>query len=336
MAKKAKEADVNLYYLKNGQEVEIKKDSIDDLMKRKKAREREKRIKEKNAKQEEKSFDLETETVIQMTNKNKIAKEEKKRKELSQKERKRKKRNKKIKFFLKLFLAIGFLVGGGVFAFTSPIFNIKDIQVLNNSQVSSETIISLSNLKTEDNIFRYVSSQVAQKIKENAYIEDVKVNRKLPGTIQIEVTERIASYAIDFMGKYAYINTQGYILEISDDNKGLPVIQGVSTKEEEITPNQRLAKEDLERLEGIIKIMNIAKENNLDTEVTSIDITNENEYSLYLEKEKKKIHLGDNSNLSNKMIHAVAIIEQTKGQEGEIFVNGDLNNKFRPYFKLKV
>lgn len=336
MAKKAKEADVNLYYLKNGQEVKIEKDSIDDLMKRKKAREREKRIKEKNAKKEEKDFDIETETVIQMTNKNKIAKEEKKRKELSKKEQKRRKRNKKIKFFLKLFLVIGFLVGGGVFAFTSPIFNIKDIQVLNNSQVSSETIISLSGLKTEDNIFRYVSSQVVQKIKENAYIEDVKVNRKLPGTIQIEVTERTASYAIDFMGKYAYSNTQGYILEIGEENKGLPVIQGVNTKEEEIIPNQRLAKEDLVRLEDIIKIMNMTKENNLDTEVTTIDITDENEYSLYLEKEKKKIHLGDNSNLSNKMIHAIAIIEQTKGQEGEIFVNGDLNNKFRPYFKLKV
>ena len=143
-------------------------------------------------------------------------------------------------------------------------------------------------------------------------------------------------YSLDFMGKYAYINTQGYILEISEDNKGLPIVQGIATSEEQIAPNNRLNNEDLNKLEDIIKIMNATRENNIDLKVTSIDITNENEYSIYLEEEKKKIHLGDNSNLTNKILHAVAIIEQTKNHEGEIFVNGDLNNKFRPYFREKV
>ena len=31
-----------------------------------------------------------------------------------------------------------------------------------------------------------------------------------------------------------------------------------------------------------------------------------------------------------------AIIEKEKGKEGDIFVNGDLNNKFQPYFREKV
>ena len=80
----------------------------------------------------------------------------------------------------------------------------------------------------------------------------------------------------------------------------------------------------------------LQKKTDLNGKVTSIDITNKNEYSIYLEQEKKTIHLGDSSNLSNKMLYVVAILEQEKDKEGEIFVNGDLNNKFQPYFREKV
>ena len=80
----------------------------------------------------------------------------------------------------------------------------------------------------------------------------------------------------------------------------------------------------------------LQKKTDLSGKVTSIDITNKNEYSIYIEEEKKKVHLGDNSNLNNKMLYVVAIIEEEKGKEGEIFVDGDLNSKFQPYFREKV
>lgn len=329
---KSKESNMNLYYMNNGQ---AKQEEINDAMKRKKSKEREKRIRQKKQEDEDK-FDLETETVIKMTNKNKIQKEEQKRKKLTKEERKRKKRNKRIKFILKIILSLGIIIGGIVFAMTSPLFNIKSIEVINNNGVSSETIISLSGLKTEENIFKYKTTNVVKDIKENSYIENVKVKRKLPNTVQIEVEERKPRYSVDFMGKYVYINSQGYFLEISEDSKGLPIILGMVTSEEQIVPNNRLCNEDLEKLEDVIKIMDVAKENELDTKITSIDISNKNEYIIYLEEESKRVHIGDNSNLSNKMLYVVAIIEQEKDKAGDIYVNGDLNNKFQPYFREKV
>lgn len=333
MSKKRKEAQMNLYYINQGQ---AKKHMSENKVKKQKDKEREKRIREKKEHNANNEFELETETVIQMTNKNRIKKEEQKRRELTKQERKRKKRNQKIKFFLKIFLFVGLITGAVVFALTSPIFSIKNIQVYNNSQVPTDTITSLSGLKADENIFKFYSANIISKIKENPYIENVKVHRKLPNTVEINIEERIAQYSIQYMEKFAYINTQGYILEISEDSKGLPTIQGITTSEEEITPGNRLNNEDLNRLEDVIKIMSAAKENGLDGKVTSIDISDENEYSIYLEEEKKKAHLGDNTNLSNKMLYVVAIIEEEKGKEGEIFVNGDLNNKFQPYFREKV
>ena len=281
-------------------------------------------------------FEEDTETVIQMTNKNKIKKDEKQRRALTKKERKRKKKIKRIKFFLKLILFIGLASGTIIFALTSPIFNIKDIKVINNNQVQADTIISLSELKKEDNIFKFYGKNVVNKIKENAYIENVKIHRKLPNTIEIKVEERTPTFSVDYMGKYAYINTQGYILEIAETNNGMTIIQGATTKEEDIQPGNRLCNEDLSRLEETIKILDSANENKLEGKVTSIDISNKNEYSIYIESEKKKVHLGDITNISNKMLYVLAIIEKEKGKEGDIFVNGDLNNKFQPYFREKV
>lgn len=281
-------------------------------------------------------FEEDTETVIQMTNKNKIKKDEKQRRALTKKERKRKKKIKRIKFFLKLILFVGLASGTIIFALTSPIFNIKDIKVINNNQVQADTIISLSELKKEDNIFKFYGKNVVNKIKENAYIENVKIHRKLPNTIEIKVEERTPTFSVDYMGKYAYINTQGYILEIAETNNGMTIIQGATTKEEDMQPGNRLCNEDLSRLEETIKILDSANENKLEGKVTSIDISNKNEYSIYIESEKKKVHLGDGTNISNKMLYVLAIIEKEKGKEGDIFVNGDLNNKFQPYFREKV
>ena len=215
-------------------------------------------------------------------------------------------------------------------------FNIKEIKVLENNQISVDTIISLSGLKTEENIFRFWKEKVIFEIKENPYIENIIIHRKLPDKVEIIVEEREAVYSVDFMGKYAYINTQGHILEISEDNRKLPIIFGVSTEEENIAPGNRLNTEDLIKIEDVIKIMSSAKENNLDKKVTSIDISDKNEYSIYLEEEKKKVYLGDNKNLSNKMLYVVSIMEQEKEKEGDIYVNGDINNKFQPYFREKV
>lgn len=325
MARKIKEVDMSLYHMNYGQAQ--KGNNIE----RKKAKEREKRIKQ-NKKLKENDFDFATETVIEMTNKNKIKREEKQKRKLKQEERKRKKRKRRIQFVLKTVFLLGIIVGGISFAMISPIFNIKEIQITNNKQVSSETVISLSELKTEENIFRFNTSKVINKIKQNAYIENVKIYRKIPSMIEIELEEREHSYSVDFLGKYAYINNQGYILEIGEDNKQKIVLQGIHTPEEQLVVGRRLNEEDLEKLEDVFKIMNAAKEYDLDNKITSVDMSNKNEYNLYIKEEEKVVHVGNNSNLSNKMLYVNAIIEKEKGKAGEIFANGDFNNKFRVYF----
>ena len=330
---KAKENNVNMYYMNQGKK---SKETIDDIMKRKKAKEREKRIKQNKQQKQEDKFDLETELVIGMTNRNNQKKEETKKKEISKKERAKARKRKRIKTILKWTTLLLILGGGIAFLLTSPIFNIKEIEVVQNNRVSAETIVSLSGLNSEMNIFRFWSASIENKIEENAYIEDAKIKRVLPNKIQIEVTERVPRFCVQVLNSLAYINSQGYILEISQNELALPIITGIRTPEENIKEGNRLEEEDLICLEEVLKIMNIAKENNLDTKVTSIDISQKNEYSMTMQEEKKTIYLGDTSNLSAKMVYIQGILEDNKDKEGTIYVNGDFNKKFRPYFREKV
>ena len=138
------------------------------------------------------------------------------------------------------------------------------------------------------------------------------------------------------MNGYAYINNQGYILEISEQKLDLPVIQGISTEQEQIVEGNRLNVEDLEKLEAVIQIMNICKSYDLDKKVSTIDISNKNNYTIYMEQEKKTIYLGDESNLNNKMLYVPTILNENKDKEGTIYLNGDLNGNFKPRFREKV
>ena len=332
MNQKQRENIDNMFYLTN--KANEKKAEQEE---KKKKKDREKRIKQqKETKIKESKFDNETEEVIGMINKNHQKTNKQKEVKMTKKQKQILKRKKRIKKILKKIILLILIIGGIIFALVSPIFNIQTINVTNNTTIPSETIISLSELSQGQNIFRFMKNNIIKKIKENPYIESVEIKRKIPNEVQITIQEREKDFNIQYLNEYAYINKQGYILEISEQKIEAPIIKGITTQEDKIEAGNRLEAEDLEKLEVIIQIMNISKNYELDTKITSIDVTNKNEYTLYIESEKKTIYLGDKTNLSNKMLYVQAILEKNQGKEGNIYVNGDLNNNFKPRFRESV
>lgn len=250
-----------------------------------------------------------------------------------EKEKKKKKR-RKIFRTIKVLMIIFILIGGIAYFLLSPIFNITNINVSGNEKISSEEILSLSQLQKNENIFKINKQDTREKIKQNAYIDTVEIKRTLPDTVTIVVTERTATYQINFANLYMLINNQGYMLEATEMNENMPVIVGIATSEEDIKAGNRLCVDDLEKLEDVLKISESAKSNNLDQLITKIDITNKDDYVVEMKAEKKTVHFGDTTNLALKMLYVSDIISKEK-DEGEIFVNTDLENK-GAIFRKKV
>lgn len=334
MTKQQKKEFDNLYKFNNQVPVSMNVEEQEKINK-KKAKEREKRIKQRKIEQKT-QFDFDTETVIGMTNKNNQNKHQEVQKRITKKQAQIERKKKKIKRIIKLTTLFLLIIGGIIFALVSPIFNIKEIQVNNNNQIAKETIVSLSQLQAGQNLFMFNKNKVEREIKTNPYVESVSIKRKIPNTIEITIEERNRNYNVEFLNGYAYINNQGYILEISEQKLDLPVIIGISTEQEQIVEGNRLNTEDLGKLGTVIQIMNICNNYELDQKVSTIDITSKSDYIIYMEDEKKTIHLGDESNLSNKMLYVPTILNENKGKEGAIYVNGDINNNFKPRFKEKV
>ena len=298
--------------------------SSDEKEEKTKARRKKSKVKKEKTKKNPKTKERTKENKKNTVNQTKKAKAPKKKKS-----KKKKKINKKVIGFFSILIIIGIIIA---LALTAPIFNITDIEVEGNNKITSNTIISLSGLKKGENIFKF-NNLVQEKIKENAYIDSVRISRKLPGKVVITVEERKIKYQTNLINSYVYIDKNGYILENSSEKKDVPVIVGLSIKEDEMLNEKRLKTEDLEKLNDIIKIIDSAKTINVDNLITEINTENKENYVLYLESKGKKINIGDTSNLTNKMLYVKKILEKEEGKTGSAFVNGDLSAGFKPYFR---
>ncbi len=290
--------------------------------------------KQKKNKKESKK-DILVEDIYSKQNQKK--KSNKPKKKLTPKQERARKKRKIILKILGGTTLICLIIGGGIFLLRSPIFNINNITVKGNEKISSNELISLSTLKVEENMFQYNFGEIEETIKQNPYIKTVELHRQLPDTVEIIVEERKATYMIQVANAFAYIDNQGYILEISTEKQILPIIKGISTSQENIHPNNRLEKEDLKKLNDILKIMESANSNSLAKFITSIDISDKEDYIIRMETKKKTIHFGDASNISTKMLLITKFNEEEKNTEGEIFLNMNLNDENNmPYFRKKV
>ena len=232
----------------------------------------------------------------------------------------KRKRNLKITKWLLIIILVLVIV---ILFMMSSIFNIKKIVVLNNSKISSEEIISLSTLTPGINMFRTTNRTIKNNIKTNAYIEDVRIKRNVNGTITLDVKERKPTYMLKLENTYAYINNQGYILEISKNPLKTPIITGFKTSNEEVKEGNRLAAEDLSKLDDIIKIMESVKNSILENIITEIDISNSMNYKLVIASEGKTVQFGDTNNINIKLQMISQIFSAEKGKTGEIYFQED-------------
>lgn len=277
-----------------------------------------KKSKKKNNK---KSTNSNTKTTSTKTKKNKPAKKDNPRKKI-------------FKFFGIIILLI-FLI---ILLCSSSLFNIKTIEVSGNVKLSDEKIISLSSLEMYTNIFKFKRNNIVKNIKENAYIENAKITRKYPSTINIDIEEREARYMLQFADSYVYINNQGYMLEISNEKLELPVLVGFTTDLSNIKAGNRINVDDLKKMNTVIKIYDSAKLNDLNDLITKIDISNSKNYSIEMASKGKTIYLGECSNYSDlktRMLYLKSILEKTEGMSGELFLDIDLNSE-KIRFKEKV
>ena len=257
------------------------------------------------------------------------------RKDLSKETQIRKLNIRKIVISIAVVLFV--VICGTIYYLTTPVFNIATIEVYGNETNSIETYISLSGLKiNQTNIFGFTNSCVENRIKENPYVQEVRIERKLPNIVELHITERKIDYQTNYLNSYVYLNNQGYILEINEKKKDVLIIDGLTSISDNIEPGQRLSNEDLIKLDTILKVANYLKYNSVEKKLTKIDTTDEENYILEFAKEQKKAYIGDRSSITEKMTAVAKVLESEKGKKGIIYADEEALNRNRVYFKEDV
>ena len=296
----------------NNEEINIKK--VKELKKRKR--------KEQKARNKK----------LKKIEKNEAKKQKRKiKRKLNNKEIEKIRRTKRIIKAISIFILIILAV---ILFLISPIFYIDDIIVENNEKLSDDAIVNLLNINNETNIFEENDNKIENALKQNPYIEEVQIKRILPSTLKLTIKERKVMFLLEYANSFVYVDKNGNILEISSNDISENVkILGYST--ENIREQKKLTDDDIKKLNEVREFLKVFESYNIKDKITSIDIRNDSDYLIYMQNDGKVIHFGDYSNSSTKVMYIKAVLEKEEGNQGEIYVNMDLNKK-NPYFKQNV
>lgn len=198
---------------------------------------------------------------------------------------------------------------------------IDTIIVEGNNRYTSDQIIKIVNLSNKSNIID-VYFGTNSKIKNNPYIQDIKINYSDYNTLKIIVKEKDINGYIPFMSKYLCIDKNGYVIDYTDNLfSNIPIIEGIEIDEfvvgERINVNENIIDSCYMFYQGLEKynlsINKIVYDNN---EVDNILVYINN----------VKIIFGDMNHFFNKLQLVKSIIEYIpSGESGTLDLRNDLS-----------
>lgn len=218
-------------------------------------------------------------------------------------------RRRKKKFIKKCSLLLILLFSTlTILCLKHPYFDIKNIEVINNKNISKDEIINLSGINKGDNIFYTNMDNIKNGIITNPYIMKVEIKRKLPDTILINVKEREAVFYGEKNGKFAIVDKNGIVLEIRKDikNMNLVKLQGFDVEKSQI--GKPIATDDDRKLQLVYNISSLIGNRKDNYKIALVDIQDMNNIQFYYGNVLIKVGNGDD--LDKKLNKAFNILSQ--------------------------
>ncbi len=107
-------------------------------------------------------------------------------------------------------------------------FEVKSVEILGMKEVDELKVYNMI-FQSEDLSMPMIDiEKIRADIIENGWVEDVRVTRRLPDTLVVEVVERQPTAVWQHDGKYSLVDKNGVVLEDVEESNylGLPLIAG--------------------------------------------------------------------------------------------------------------
>lgn len=245
-------------------------------------------------------------------------------------------KRRRIKHIITYVVIFSVVVIIGIVLSLTVLFKTEKINVEGNTLYDDEQIIQLSSVQLEENIFLAKFGATPEKIEDVLpYIEEARVDFKIPDTITITVKNAEPAYVVVIDNKFYKISASGRILELSQQNiEDLPIILCSNIKNTEIGKYLEYSDESIVKF---LKEINDCIEANEYKNINFIDIRDPAKISLIYDY-RIKIVIGLPEDISYKLKTAMTIIAEKLDQNGTVRSEGTLdvskcNSTKKSYFK---
>jgi cell division protein FtsQ len=135
-------------------------------------------------------------------------------------------RTKKRRSLLRALVVGGILLAVWI-AFFSPLLAVREIALSGAKHTTAEDIARVVDLDSSHNLLLLRADEVESAVKKLPWVKSVSVDRKLPGTVKLTVTERSPAMAVALGEQRYLIDRRGRVLSPTESAEGLPVLAGL-------------------------------------------------------------------------------------------------------------
>ena len=143
-------------------------------------------------------------------------------------------------------------------------FKVDQVVVSGNSRYTVEEITAVCGVEPGDNLILLNKYQIAQQLyTQLPYITNVRVNRKLPDQLLVEVTETKVALTIEGGGAWWLLSESGKVLDVAEgDAEGYLLLRGVVPEGIAVGEQLRLAAGNLSA-ERLLELVAALSERNM-------------------------------------------------------------------------
>ena len=220
------------------------------------------------------------------------------------KERIRKKKKRKRKRIITTLIIL-FLIGVGVTLFTSSRFQVKQVIFTGNQAIPMVYLEKEAEALKGENLFLPKKKEVLSFLESKAYFASMKMRRKFPDTLQIEITEKVAEINYAYQGVINLLTKEGVLLETGSNL----LEEGLLLLDEKELPDvgQNLYEDDEIKQKVLMEFRTLQTKNQSDIKFNEVDLSNMTMIKTYYQD--LEILLGYPESLREKLNGAINIIK---------------------------
>lgn len=221
------------------------------------------------------------------------------------------------------------LIGVAVYMAVNVFFKISRIEVSGCDRYSEMQIIETAGVSVGDNLlFLPSNSVIRQLFSAYPYIERVRLERRLPSTLKIEIVQRTVAGVIESGGKHWLIDPHGFLLESvpSPEAARYTALRGVTLLVPAAGETMVVPEDQLARQTPLLLTLQALESAGIADRVTEVDV-GESFAITFRYDNRLTVILGNAERLEYKM-RFLAGIEESLGPDarGRLDISGEKGN----------